>query len=273
VVLKIGGRALEAPGAARELAHDLRALGDRIALVHGGGAEVSSWSDRLGLVPRFEGGRRVTDAATLEVVTAVLAGLANKRLVALLRAEGLDAVGLSALDGGIAALEPHTDADRLGAVGQVRHVDPSLVLALLERGSTPVLASVGDHAGELLNLNADDFAAALAGALGARALVLLSDTPGLVLDGAIVPRLPFSGIAGALAHPDVAGGMRPKLHAAHTALAGGAGRVMIAAWSGPGTVAALLAGAGVGTVLAPDDEMASTTAASDDRSTEEVLRD
>lgn len=245
VVVKIGGRALEAPGATRELADAVKALACDVVLVHGGGAELSGWCDRLGLTSRFADGLRVTDPATLEVATAVLAGLANKRLVAALRDAGLDAVGLSALDGGTAVLEPHPDAARLGAVGRVARIDPALVTLLLARGMTPVLASIGDHAGALLNVNADDFAAALAGALGARALVLLSDTPGLVLDGAQVPALAEGDLAAAIAHADVTGGMVPKLHAARAALALGARTVSIAAWSGPDTLRAILAGEAV----------------------------
>ena len=268
IVVKIGGRALEAPGAPRELAHALAALDRDVVLVHGGGAEVTRWCDRLAIASRFVDGLRVTEPATLEVVAAVLAGLANKRLVATLRAAGFDAVGLSALDGGTVTLEPHADASRLGAVGQVRRVDPGLVRSLLERGSTPVLASVGDYAGGLLNLNADDFGAALAGALGADALVLLSDTPGLVLDGAVVPRLTRAGITAALARPDVTGGMRPKLEAVRVALAEGVRRVWVASWSGPDTLSRLLAHEGSGTRFESDAVPSPSNAT---HSTEEAL--
>ena len=146
-------------------------------LVHGGGAELSGWCERLGLVPRFEGELRVTDAATLEVATAVLAGLANKRWVATLRAAGVDAVGLAALDGGVCDVVGHPDAATLGEVGAVQSVNVALLDTLLRRGSVPVLASIGAHGGRLLNLNADDLAAALASALGAP-LVLLTDHTG-----------------------------------------------------------------------------------------------
>ncbi|MBI5709410.1 MAG: acetylglutamate kinase [Candidatus Eisenbacteria bacterium] len=259
VVVKLGGRALEAegssgagPGAAalRELAAELASLSGGSLLVHGGGAEVSAWCGRLGLAPRFEDGLRVTDPDTLEVAAAVLAGLANKRLVALLRAHGVDAIGLSALDGGIAECGPHPDAGRLGLVGAVRAMNAALPAALLAQGYTPVLASIGACGGQLLNLNADDFAAALAAALRAPALLLLSDTPGLRLDGALAPRLDAAGLDAALAHPEVTGGMRPKLLAARAALAGGVARVAIAQWQGPGTLHSLLDGSGTGTTIA-----------------------
>ncbi len=158
LVIKLGGRALEGPGARHELATAIAALEEPAVVVHGGGAEVSDWCLRLGLTPRFLDGLRVTDPPTLEVAVAVLAGLANKRLVAALRAAGVDAVGLSAIDGGIAAAELHPEAERLGEVGRVRAVAPALLETLLGRGHLPVLASIAAVAGRLLNVNADDFA-------------------------------------------------------------------------------------------------------------------
>src|SRR5262249_37839820 len=142
VVVKLGGRALEAPGAIAELAADVATLSGRTLLLHGGGALVSRWSERLGLTPRFVDGLRVTDPETLEVAVAVLAGLANKRLVASLRSAGVDAVGLAALDGGVVEAMPHPTAERLGEVGAVRSVRPELLLELIEGGRVPVLASV-----------------------------------------------------------------------------------------------------------------------------------
>ncbi len=249
VVVKLGGRALEAPGAHEQLAADLARLAGARLLVHGGGAEVSAWLERLGLEPRFADGLRVTDPPTLEVATAVLAGLANKRLVARLRAAGVDAIGLAALDAGILACAPHPDAARLGAVGVVTGANAGVLQALLGQGLLPVVASIGEHAGALLNLNADDAACALAAALHARDLVLLSDTPGLVLDGAVRRTLDVAGLDAALAGTQVTGGMVPKLRAARRALAAGVARVHIAAWDGPATLARLLGGAGAGTTL------------------------
>ena len=240
VVIKLGGRAFETPGARHELAAALAVTPGPLVLVHGGGAEVSAWGERLGLKPRFHDGLRVTDEATLEVAAAVLAGLANKRLVAVLREAGLDAVGLSALDGGIVTAAFHPNAEHLGRVGYVRAIETGLVETLLARGSLPVLASIAALDGQLLNINADDFAAALAVALGARVLVLLSDTPGLKLAGERVAQLSSADLEGTLAHPDVQGGMRPKLEAARVALIAGVPRVHIAAWTGPGTLHELL---------------------------------
>ncbi len=250
IVIKLGGRALEGRMTVGEFAADVAALSEAPILVHGGGAEVSSWCERVGLEPRFLDGLRVTDPATLEVAVAVLAGLANKRLVAAARAAGLDAVGLAALDGGIARVARHPRAACLGAVGTITRIMPDLLGGLLAEGRTPVLASIGAQDGALLNLNADDLAASMAAAFPAEMLVLLSDAPGLILDGAVVPRMDVEGLEAAMSHPGVGGGMIPKLGAARTALAAGVGKVTIGAWSGPGTLARLLAGQ-QGTTLVP----------------------
>lgn len=250
LVVKLGGRALEAAGAPRELAFDLAALVSEqpVVLVHGGGAEVTRWSEKLGITSRFHDGLRVTDTETLDVVVAVLAGLANKRLVAALRAGGVNAVGLSAADG-VAEIPPHPQAATLGEVGAVGRVDAQFLHELLAAGRVPVLASVGAHRGKLLNVNADDLAAGIAAALAASMLVLLSDTPGLRLRAQLVDRVDADSIETLLAHPDVTGGMRPKLAAAAAAVRQGATRAVIAAWEGPGTLRGLAHGAAGGTYV------------------------
>jgi acetylglutamate kinase len=250
LVVKLGGRALEAAGAPRELALELAGLvaEQPVVLVHGGGAEVTRWSERLGVISRFHDGLRVTDPETLEVVVAVLAGLANKRLVAALREGGVNAVGLSAADG-VAAVDLHPQASTLGEVGTVSGIDAAFLHELLDQGRVPVLASVGANSGKLLNVNADDLAAGLAAALKASMLVLLSDTPGLRLNAKLVDRVDADSIETVLAHPDVTGGMRPKLAAAAEAVRAGAARAVIAAWDGPGTLRGLRDGASGGTFV------------------------
>ncbi len=250
IVIKIGGRALEAGRAIDELAGELALLPGEVVLVHGGGSEVSAWCERLGIEPRFENGLRVTDAATLEVAAAVLAGLANKRLVAGLRARGVDAVGLTALDGGIVEARPHSAAARLGEVGTVARVHPALLETLLGQSGLPVLASLGAFEGRLLNLNADDLAAALASALRASALVLLSDVPGVQLEGKLVDHIGRDDLDRVIEGPGVTGGMLAKLIASRSALDDGVARVHIAAWQGAGTLRDIIAGAGVSTTLA-----------------------
>ena len=249
VVIKLGGRALERPGATLELADDLCTLGRPVVLVHGGGAEVSAWCERLSIAPRFSDGLRVTDPATLEVASAVLAGLANKRLVAALRSRGVDALGLAALDAGIARVAPHRLAARLGEVGEIRAIETAWLERLMDEGRVPVLASIGADGERLLNLNADDLAAALAGALGST-LLLLSDVEGVMLSGALVPGLDSRAIDAVLEGPHVTGGMATKLRAAAAALAAGVPEIWIARWSGAGTLAPLLEGRAAGTRLA-----------------------
>ncbi len=250
IVVKLGGRALEAPGALSGFAVALARLARPTLVVHGGGTEVTLWCDRLGIASRFHDGLRVTDPATLEVAAAVLAGLANKRLVAALRARGVDAVGLAALDGGILTVHRHAHSAMLGEVGEVTGCDPSLLTQLMAAGRTPVVASLAcDAEGSLLNVNADDAAAALAAALGASDLVLLSDTPGLRLGGEVVAHLAEDDLPAVLARPEVEGGMRPKLLAAQRALAAGVTRAHIAAWTDEKGLTALLAGEGPGTTL------------------------
>lgn len=250
VVIKLGGRALEAPGAMGELAQELAAFAllQPVVVVHGGGAEVTRWSERLGITSTFHDGLRVSDAETVEVATAVLAGLANKRLVAALRASSVNAVGLSAADG-VATIVPHPHASQLGDVGVVDQVDAGFLNQLNADRRVPVLASIGACEGRLLNVNADDLAAGVAAALEASLLILLSDTPGLRLKAQLVERVDTDAIDALLAHPEVTGGMRPKLAAAAAAVRGGASRAVIAAWDGPGTLSGLHAGEPGGTFV------------------------
>jgi acetylglutamate kinase len=128
-----------------------------------------------------------------------------------------------------------------------------LLETLLLQGRTPVLSSIGALEGRLLNLNADELAASLAGALRAHTLILLSDTPGLRLDGVVVPTLAASELEETLRRRDVSDGMVAKLHAAGKAIAQGVAQVRIAAWSGPGTLKSLIAGTGIGTTLIAAD--------------------
>ena len=250
-VIKLGGRALDLPGALDTFARAAAEPGPPMVLVHGGGPEVSAWCARLGVEARFHDGLRVTDDTTLEVATAVLAGLANKRLTAALRDAGADAVGLAALDGGTVRVALHPDHERLGRVGAVAGVDATLLNTLLAGGRLPVLASIGAADGALLNLNADDVAAALAASLGGP-LLLLSDTPGLAIAGDMVPRVRSSEMDARIAHPDVQGGMRPKLNAARHAVDHGAAFARIAQWTPGVTLAQLLAADGPGTTVVPE---------------------
>ena len=227
-VIKIGGRAQGDPALADAIAVRVR-RGEAVCVVHGGGDEVSALQRRMGLEPKFLGGRRVTSPEDLDVVRMVLSGTANKRLVATFVGAGLRAVGVSGEDAGLFAAQVTDPA--MGRVGGRVTVDATLVSHLLAGGFVPVISPLArdadDPAGGGLNVNGDDAAAALAGALGADELVLVADVPG-VLDGAVpLARIDPAAAAALRARDVVRGGMVAKLEAAAHALAAGAARVRI----------------------------------------------
>ena len=184
IVAKIGAGVL---GVGDTLFADLLSLqkeGVPTVLVHGGGALISQWQENLGIKTEFVRGLRVTDGPSLEVATAVLAGLVNKVLVSSLQFEGAKAVGLSGVDGGI--LQADILDPELGFVGKIERVDISSLKALMEEGFLPVLAplalqiGVGERAlGGILNVNADTAAAEISAALNAHRLIYLTDVPGV----------------------------------------------------------------------------------------------
>lgn len=241
-VVKIGGRAQGDARLGPVLAAAARALGSSsssLCIVHGGGDEVSVLQRRLGLEPVFSGGRRVTSAADLEIVRMVLSGTINKRLVAMLLSHGVRAAGISGEDAMLfraRAVDPAT----MGRVGGAVTVDPSIVLQLIGGGFIPVISPLArdvddvSPAGSGLNVNGDDAAAALAGALGADELVLVADVPGVLENGAVIGSLDLEQ-AGALVSSGVAaGGMAAKLDAAAAALHSGVACVRIAGVEGIG---------------------------------------
>lgn len=226
-VIKIGGRVQTDPALPAALA---AATGSEpLVIVHGGGDEVSALQRRLGIEPRFIGGRRVTTAEDLDVVRMVLSGVVNKRLVRQLLAAGVPAVGLSGEDGALLTADV-LEGGALGAVGVPASANRAVLDALLDRGFVPVVSPLGRQAatGEGLNVNGDDAAAAIAVSLGATDLLLVADVPG-VLDAAGAPLGAIDvDAAGRLVRSGVArGGMSAKLDAARRALAGGVARVRI----------------------------------------------
>jgi acetylglutamate kinase len=218
LVAKIGGSTLGAHDTTLEDVVALQRRGLSPVVVHGGGALISEWLKLHGVPTRFERGLRVTDERTLEVVVAVLAGVVNKGLVAALSAAGGRAVGLSGADGGL--LKARLVDEKLGFVGEVAEVDTRPLLDLLDDGFVPVVATVavewrGDApTGQLLNINADTAAGAVAQALAARWLVFLTDVPGIRdRDGKTVSAL-SAARANALSEAGVIqGGMIPKVEA------------------------------------------------------------
>lgn len=244
VVIKVGGSVMDALPQAF-FAQIAQARTERgVVLVHGAGNRISALLPRLGLVPEFRGGLRVTSPAALEVAEMVLSGAVNKELVERLAREGCPAVGLSGADGGLIAVRPLPE---LGQVGHPERVDPAALRALLAAGFTPVVSPISnDAAGLRHNVNADAAAAALAAALGAP-LVLVSNVPG-VLDagGELLPLLTPSDVERLIEAGTVSGGMVPKVTAALECLERGVPEVSIVDGAS-GALGRLLAGGAAGT--------------------------
>lgn len=219
-VIKIGGSTL---GSGDTTLEDLVALQKRglpLVVVHGGGKLISDWQSRLGLRASFVRGERVTDAASLEVVAAVLAGLVNKSLVSQVNGLGGRAIGLSGADCNI--IEARVKRPELGLVGDINRINPAPLLSLLEAGYIPFLAPLGIQVEgnvSLLNINGDIVAGELAHALNADRLIFLTDVPG-VLNGSkdIVSHLSASQAREMIASGTATGGMIPKLEASLKAL-------------------------------------------------------
>ena len=239
-VLKLGGELLERPADLEQIARGIAALAQRTSLVvvHGGGREIDSALATAGIPAQQVDGLRVTDARTLDVVVAVLAGAINTRLVAAIRKAGARPVGLTGADASVATMKrsapiasvagPTVD---LGLVGSpINNGSPELLTDLLARGYIPVVACIGaTRDGQLLNVNADTFAAHLASSLGARRLVIAGGTSG-VLDeaGRTIQRLDSRGAARMIKAGTANKGMVAKLEACRSALRKGVGDVLIA---------------------------------------------
>src|SRR5450631_1074312 len=217
LVIKLGGTTIADQ---QQLFAEIAAVARHrpVILVHGGGKRITEWLERLGVPSRFEGGLRVTDAAALEVAAAVLRGVVNSELVAGLHDLGVDAVGLSGVDGGLLV------AERIPGMGFVAHVvglRRDLLDALLVGGQVAVVAPLSrDEQGIVCNVNADDAAAGIAAGLGARQLILMTDVDGIrdaageklaTMTADVAEKLIADGV--------IKGGMVPKIHAALQAVA------------------------------------------------------
>ena len=255
LVIKLGGAAADHEPSLTALARELAALARgraRIVLVHGGGAEVSALSRRLGLEPRFRDGIRITTPEEMPYVDMVLCGAVNKRLVRVLGAAGLRAVGLSGSDGPMFTGAPLAGAAAAGnRTAAVAQVDTRLPRLLVEHGYLPVIAPTSvQPPARAVNINADAVALRLAPALAADRLLFLSDVPGILKDGAVLAALTPHRAAAEIADGTIGGGMIPKVEAALHALAQGVRRVVIGRFGAPGDLASLLTGA-AGTTMLP----------------------
>ncbi len=243
VVIKYGGHAMGSPAAAEDFAEDIVLLeqsGLKPIVVHGGGPQIGRMLDKLGIASEFKGGLRVTDKATVEIVEMVLAGSINKQIVGWIGAEGGKAIGLCGKDGNMViaekatrtVIDPDSNIEKvldLGFVGEPKKVNREVLDAVLKAELIPVLAPVatGENA-ETFNVNADTFAGAIAGAMKAKRLLLLTDVPG-VLDKSkqLIPELTIEECRRLIADGTITDGMIPKVETCIYALEQGVEAVVI----------------------------------------------
>lgn len=243
VVVKYGGHAMGDPELGRAFARDIALLkrsGINPIVVHGGGPQIGEMLTRMNIESRFEGGLRVTDQKTVEIVEMVLAGSINKEIVAMINAEGEWAIGLCGKDGNMVyaekakktVVDPDSNIERildLGFVGEIKRVDRTLLDLLAKSEMIPVIAPIAPGKdGQTYNINADTFAGAIAGALGAKRLLFLTDVPGVMnKDREFQKKLSVGQANEMIKDGTIAGGMIPKVETCINAIADGVEGVVI----------------------------------------------
>lgn len=255
-VVKYGGSAMKNPDLLAGVIRNvllLKLVGIRLILVHGGGPEIDHWLGKVGIEKKVIDGLRVTDDDTMEIVEMALAGRANKALVAEIQKAGGQAVGLSGRDGDLFIGQPISE--ELGRVGNVIKVNPAILETLLKGDFIPVVCSVANDADRSpLNVNADSAAAALASAVGASKLILLTDTHGVLSDRnnihSTITKLSVSEASAMISAGRADGGMIPKLQAAVDAVQSGVQSVHLVNGSAPNSLLLeVFTDAGVGTMI------------------------
>ena len=216
-LLKVGGNELDKPGFLKDLAGTIEAIDEPTVIVHGGGRAIAAMESRLGLKSIKVDGLRVTNAQSLVVSQMVLSGHANKNIVAAFLVAGVDAVGLSGVDGGLlrCVKKQHPAAD-LGYVGHIVKVYPSLVQSLVDQGITPVISPISLGVdGQIYNVNADEAAGAIAAAMNASVLNFISDVPGVLdQEGRPILKLSPAQTENLIQQGVIRNGMLPKVKAA-----------------------------------------------------------
>ncbi|MEM8626526.1 MAG: acetylglutamate kinase [Pseudomonadota bacterium] len=267
VVIKYGGHAMGDPELANSFARDivlLKQAGVNPIVVHGGGPQIGAMLERLGVKSEFQHGLRVTDEATIDVVEMVLAGSINKSIVAAINANGGQAVGICGKDANLmrakklerTQVDPTSNlmqAVDLGFVGEPEAVNPRIVTALVDDHLIPVIAPIGAGAdGRAYNINADTFAGALAGAMGAKRLLLLTDVPGVMdKSGTVIEELTLDRARELIADETISGGMIPKVESCMAVVEQGVEAVVIMNGKVPHAVLLeLFTGHGAGTLIA-----------------------
>ena len=255
VVIKYGGAAMREEALREDFATDvvlLKYVGLNPVVVHGGGPDITSYMERLGMEVRFHEGMRVSDPETVEVAKMVLLGKVNSDIVGRLNRHGQPAVGLSGDDGALFEIRPHAKTADVGFVGEIERVDVD-VLNHIAEDYIPVIASAGaDREGNAYNVNADTAAGKVAGAIGAYKAIFLTDVAGWLDDpadpGSLVSRTTVGEVEAALG--GVEGGMRPKLEACAEAIHSGVEAVHIVDGRRPHSLLLeLFTQAGIGTMV------------------------
>lgn len=259
VVVKYGGNAMINEDLKQQVMEDvvlLWLIGVKVVLVHGGGPEITSLMERLGHIPQFIDGCRVTDKETVDIVQMVLAGKVNKTLVNLLGKKGGKAIGLSGMDGGLLLCKKKDE--KLGFVGDIIGVNPEPILDLIEKNYIPVISTVGaDTDGNIYNINGDTAVANIAGALGAERLIMMTDIAGILKDkddpSTLIPKISLA--ESEQLHKDgiISGGMIPKVECAVKAIKEGVNNVVIMDGRVPHSILMeLLTDEGAGTMITKD---------------------
>ena len=259
IVVKYGGNAMVDPALAATFAEDvvlMHSVGLRPVVVHGGGPQISDLMERLGKVPEFRDGQRVTDAETVDIARMVLVGKVNRDIVGSINVHGPLAVGVSGEDAGLIRAEArHPD---LGFVGDVEAVNPSILERLLAEDLIPVVSTIGaDASGQAYNINADAVAGALAAALHAEKVIYLTDVEGLLTEQSepttLVSRIDAKTLEGLVDDGTLSGGMIPKIGACLHAVRAGVGSAHLLDGRLPHVVLLeLFSDAGIGTMITAD---------------------
>ena len=235
VVIKYGGNAMTDDKLKAAVMSDivlLNLVGIKVVLVHGGGPEITGTLKAMGIESKFINGLRYTDEATMKVVQMVLCGKTNKDLVNLIGSSGGKAIGLCGLDGHMIKVKKYEGDVDLGFVGDITSVDPTLIYDSIKDGYIPVIASVGvDDQGQAFNINADTAAAAVAVALGAENIILMTDIRGLMEDvnddASLIPEVAVEEIPALMQKGIISGGMIPKVQCCADVVAGGVSKAFM----------------------------------------------
>jgi acetylglutamate kinase len=228
IVIKCGGSILaELTNDFFDSIKELQNKGNKIVIVHGGGPEIEQMLTSLSIKSEFVNGLRKTTSQVLDTVEMVLAGSVNKKLVSLLTASKLKAIGLSGVDGELLKATPINEAT-LGHVGEVKEVNTELLMSLLEMNYIPVIAPIGaQDSGQKLNINADTAAASIAGALKAEHLLFVTNVSGILKNGSLLEEVSEKTVQELMLDGTIYGGMIPKVNAALSAMSAGLNEIMI----------------------------------------------